>query len=45
MVDPWLNYEAYYIVVTNNLIRNVNGAGLGVAGGYDVMVAYNTVYK
>ncbi|KAI8467231.1 MAG: hypothetical protein J3K34DRAFT_523904 [Monoraphidium minutum] len=45
MVAPWLNYEAYSIMVVNNVVRNVYGAGLGVAGGYDILVAYNSVYN
>jgi hypothetical protein len=45
MVKPWLQYEAYGIRVTNNLVYNTWGAGLGVAGGYNVLMAYNTVYR
>ncbi|KAF6251939.1 hypothetical protein COO60DRAFT_1704518 [Scenedesmus sp. NREL 46B-D3] len=45
MVKPWLQYEAYGIRVTNNVVYNTWGAGLGVAGGYNVLMAYNTVYR
>uniref|UniRef100_A0A383VHJ5 Right handed beta helix domain-containing protein n=1 Tax=Tetradesmus obliquus TaxID=3088 RepID=A0A383VHJ5_TETOB len=45
MVAPWLQYEAYGIRVTNNLVYNTWGAGLGVAGGYNILVAYNTVFR
>jgi hypothetical protein len=45
MVPPWLQYEAYAVRVTNNAVSQTAGAALGVAGGYDVLVAYNTVYK
>ena len=31
--------------VTNNVIRNVWGAGLGVAGGYNVLVAHNSMFR
>lgn len=45
MTFPWLNYEAYDVRVTNNLIRNVWGAALGVAGGYNILLAHNSVYQ
>jgi hypothetical protein len=45
MIKPWLQYEAYGIRVTNNIVYNTWGAGLGVAGGYNVLMAYNTVYR
>jgi hypothetical protein len=45
MVAPWLQYEAYSVRVTNNVVVGAVGAGLGVAGGYDVLVAYNSVYN
>jgi hypothetical protein len=45
MVRPWLQYEAYGIRVTNNIVYNTWGAGLGVAGGYNILMAYNTVYR
>ena len=44
MVPPWLHYEAYDIKVVNNLVRNC-GAGLGVGGGGNVLLAYNTCYR
>lgn len=31
--------------IFNNLVYNVDGAGLGVWGGYNILVAHNTVYK
>jgi len=45
MVAPWLQYEAYGISVTNNLIHDTDGAGVGVNGGYNILIAYNTLYK
>lgn len=45
MVSPWLHYEAYDIKVVNNLIHDVWGAGLGVNGGYNILMANNTLYR
>jgi nuclear transport factor 2 (NTF2) superfamily protein len=45
MVSPWLHYEAYDIKVTNNIIHDTEGAGLGVNGGYNIFMAYNTLYR
>ncbi len=44
MTAPWLHYEAYDIKVTNNVIHDTDGAGLGVNGGYNILLAYNTLY-
>ncbi|KAF8073238.1 SPAC5H10.03 [Scenedesmus sp. PABB004] len=45
MVAPWIRYEGYAISLTNNVVHTVYGAGLGVSGGYDIMMAYNTLYN
>lgn len=45
MVNPWLQYEAYGMKMTNNVIYDVWGAGLGVVGGYSVLVAHNSLYR
>jgi hypothetical protein len=45
MQTPWLNYEAYGIRIVDNTIHHTQGAGLGVAGGYDILLAYNTLYR
>lgn len=45
MTPPWLHYEAYDIKVTNNIIHDTEGAGLGVNGGYNILMAYNTLYR
>jgi hypothetical protein len=44
MVSPWLHYEAYDIRVVNNVIHDAGG-GLAVAGGYNVLMAWNTCYR
>ena len=45
MTSPWLHYEAYAVRVVNNVIHDTEGAGLGVNGGYDILFAYNTLYR
>ncbi len=45
MVSPWLHYEAYDIKIINNVVHDTTGAGLGVNGGYDILIAYNTLYR
>lgn len=45
MTSPWIHYEAYDIKVINNLVHDTEGAGLGVNGGYDILLAYNTLYR
>lgn len=45
MNPPWLQYQAYGIKVTNNIIHDVWGAGLSVFGGYSILLAHNTLYK
>lgn len=45
MTSPWLHYEAYDIRVVNNVVHDTEGAGLGVNGGYNVLVAWNTLYR
>jgi hypothetical protein len=42
---PWLHYEAYDIKFVNNLLRDLPGVGLSVAGGYNILFAYNTLYR
>lgn len=44
MEAPWLHYEAYGVRVINNVIHHTEGAGLGVNGGYQILMAYNTLY-
>ena len=45
MTAPWLHYEAYGIAFTNNVIHDTQGAGIGVNGGYDILMAHNTMYR
>lgn len=45
MTPPWLHYEAYGLRVVNNVIHHTDGAGLGVNGGYAILMAYNTLYR
>lgn len=45
MVSPWLHYEAYDFKFFNNIIHDVEGPGMGVNGGYNVLLAYNTLYR
>ena len=45
MTAPWLHYEATDIRVVNNIVHDVEGAGLGVNGAYNVLVAWNTLYR
>jgi hypothetical protein len=45
MVQPWIQYESYDIKFVNNLIHDTAGAGIGVQGGYNILIAYNTLYK
>jgi hypothetical protein len=45
MAQPWLHYEAYALKFFNNVIHDTEGAGFGVNGGYDILLAYNTLYR
>lgn len=45
MVSPWLHYEAYDIKFVNNIVHDTEGAGLGVNGGYNILFAYNTLFR
>jgi len=45
MTSPWLHYEAYDVKVLNNLVYDVDGSGVGVNGGYNILIAHNTLYK
>jgi hypothetical protein len=44
MTPPWIQYEVYFITIVNNTVTNAYGAGIGVQGAYNVLVAYNTMY-
>jgi len=45
MVSPWLHYEVYDLKFVNNVIHDTGTAGMGVNGGYNVLMAYNTLFK
>ncbi|MFN2428094.1 MAG: DUF4215 domain-containing protein [Candidatus Binatia bacterium] len=45
MTSPWLHYEAYDIRFVNNVIHDTDGAGMGVNGGYNILLAYNTMLR
>jgi hypothetical protein len=45
MVPPWIHYEAYDIKIVNNRIHDIYGAGLTCAGGYNILMAYNTLCR
>ena len=45
MVSPWLHYEAYDIRFVNNVVHDTQGAGMGVNGGYNILLAHNTLYR
>ena len=45
MVSPWLQYEAYDVKFIDNIVHDTQGAGFGVNGGYDILMAYNTLYR
>ncbi len=42
MVAPFLEYEAYYIRFINNYVHDTMGASVGVQGGFNILIAYNT---
>ena len=45
MTTPWIHYEAYDIRVVNNIVHDTEGAGLGVNGGFRILLAFNTLYR
>lgn len=45
MVSPWVHYEAYDVRFINNIVHDAQGPGLGVNGGYNILLAYNTLYR
>jgi Right handed beta helix region len=45
MTAPWFQYEAYDVRVYGNRIHDTEGAGLGVNGGYDVLLAGNSLRR
>jgi len=45
MTPPWLHYEAYDFKIINNFVHDVNGAGIGVNGGFNILIAHNTIVR
>lgn len=45
MVAPWVHYEAYDVKFVDNVVRNVQNAGMAVRGGYNILLADNTLYR
>jgi hypothetical protein len=45
MVLPWVHYQAYAVTVVHNIVHDTEGAGLGVNGGFNVIMAHNTLYR
>ncbi len=45
MTSPWIHYEAYNLVIINNIVYDCDGAAFGVQGGYNILLAHNTAYR
>jgi len=45
MRSPWLHHEAYDIKFVNNLLHDIAGVAVSVAGGYNILVAHNSLYR
>jgi len=45
MVAPWLRHEAAHVTFTDNVIHDVEGAGMGVNGGFEILMARNVLYR
>ncbi|TAN38206.1 MAG: right-handed parallel beta-helix repeat-containing protein [Nitrospirae bacterium] len=45
MTSPRLHYEASDIKFTNNILHDVQNAGIAVRGGYNILAAFNTLYR
>ena len=45
MAFPWLHYEASDIKFINNIVHDIDGAGMGVNGGYNILLAHNTLFR
>ena len=45
MTAPFIRYEAYGIEVLDNRISDTAGAGIGVNGGYNVVIARNRMWN
>ncbi len=45
MQEPWVHYEAYDVQFVNNLVHDTDGAGFGANGGYNILLAWNTLVR
>jgi hypothetical protein len=45
MVSPYLHYEIYDSKFVNNIIQRTGTVGVSINGGYNILIAYNTLYK
>jgi len=45
MSAPFIQYDAYDIKFLNNFIHDTQGAGIGVQGGYNILMAYNVMVR
>lgn len=45
MVNPWLHYEAYDLKFVNNIVYDTGYAGVAFLGVYNVLCAFNTLYR
>ncbi len=45
MVPPRIHFESTEVRIVNNIIHDCHGAGLGVHGSSNVLIAYNTLYR
>lgn len=45
MESPYIHYETYDIKFVNNIIHDTDGAGMGSSGSYNILLAYNTLYR
>lgn len=42
---PWWHYEAYAIQFVNNLVYDTRTTAVRIQGGYDILVAFNTIHN
>lgn len=45
MVSPWIHHEANDIKFVNNVVHDTGGAGIGINGGYNILMEHNTLYN
>ena len=45
MAAPWIHYEAYDLKFIDNIVHDTQNAGMAVRGGYNILIADNTLYK